>query len=77
MPTQTGSVVNEGENYYFDNDDGTTRQRLSTGGLGGSRPHTDPINTIHLAAFHDFRLEVEGDWEHDVIINVTSIKVIP
>jgi hypothetical protein len=38
MATITGTVVKDTAGYFFDNDDGTTRERLSKQGAGLTTP---------------------------------------
>jgi hypothetical protein len=73
MSIQLGSVVSENGQFVFKNDEDGVVQRLSTAALGS---HLDPRNEIRLEPFRDDRLQVEGEWQHDWLVNVSSLKIV-
>lgn len=73
MATQRGTVIVKNGKYYFKNDDGDVVQTLATRSVG---QQNDPKNQINLEPFRDSRMEVEGQWERDYIVDVTSIRIV-
>ncbi len=71
MADFTGVVVRSGDNYRFDNDDGTQGQRLTTASLEEGHFEDHEIN---LAPYADEFLEVNGQWEHDWILETEIVS---
>lgn len=66
MARFTGTVANG----RFDNDDGTPQQRLTTAALADGRPAWEN-HEIDLSTYEGQQIGVEGEWEHDWILEAT------
>ncbi len=64
MNSFTGWVNEYDGHFYFDNDDGTDRQRLTRADWDGDYSG----ETIDLAPFAGQFISVNGQWEHEWII---------
>ena len=56
--------------YIFNNDDGTTEQRVTRASLGGNYERDE----IDLAKYNNQHVSVNGEWEHEWILDATVVQ---
>lgn len=69
MSDFTGTVNEYGGKYFFDNDDGTQKQRLTRAKLGGDFEKEE----IDLEPYANQSIKVNGQWEHDWILEAEIV----
>jgi hypothetical protein len=70
MSDFTGTVNQYGGKYFFDNDDGTAKQRLTKADLGGDYQGQE----IDLEPYDGQNISVNGQWEHDWILKAEIVE---